>query len=54
MRTCSLVLVLFLSLVAASFSAQRQGITINPATPEGQLLQQVREESNDAKKVALM
>ncbi len=54
MRTCSLVLVLFLSLVAASFSAQRQGITFNIATPEGRLLQQVRDEPDDAKKVALM
>jgi len=51
MRTCSLVPVLFLSL-AASF-AQRQ-VTINPATPEGRLLQQVKDESDDAKKVALM
>ena len=53
MRTCSLVL--FLWLVAAlPFNAQRQGITIDTATPEGRLLQQVREESDDAKKVALM
>ncbi len=54
MRTCSLVLVLFLSFVAASFSAQRQEITINLATPDGRLLQQVRDETDDAKKVALM
>ncbi|MGD0772482.1 MAG: tetratricopeptide repeat protein [Candidatus Solibacter sp.] len=54
MRTCSLLLVLFLSLMAASLSAQRQKVTINPSTPEGQLLQRVTEESDDAKKVALM
>src|SRR5271157_217570 len=54
MRTCSLVRVLFLSLMAASLSAQRQKVTINPSTPEGQLLQQVTDESDDAKKVALM
>jgi tetratricopeptide (TPR) repeat protein len=54
MRICSFVLVLFLSLVAASLSGQRQEGTINVATPEGRLLQQVSEESDDAKKVALM
>ena len=54
MRTRSLVLALFLSLAAASFSAQRQGFTINPATPEGRLLQQVGQESDDAKKIALI
>ena len=41
MRTRTLVPDLFLSLAAASFSAQRQGFTINPAMPEGRLLQQV-------------
>jgi tetratricopeptide (TPR) repeat protein len=54
MRTCSLVLFLFLSLMAAPLSAQRQNFTINPLTPEGRLLQQVQEQSDDAKKVALM
>jgi tetratricopeptide (TPR) repeat protein len=54
MRTCSLVLVLFLSLMAASLSAQRQKLMINLTTPEGRSLQQVQEESDDAKKVALM
>ena len=54
MRTCSLVLVLFLSLMAASLSAQRQKLTINLSTPEGRSLQQVQGESDDAKKVALM
>jgi hypothetical protein len=54
MRICSLVLVPFLSLAAASFSGQRQEVTIHNRTPEGRLLQQVNEESDDAKKVALM
>lgn len=54
MRTCSLVSVLFLLLMAPSLSAQRHKITINPTTPEGQLLQQVRDEADDAKKAALM
>jgi len=54
MRTCFLVLVLFLSLIGASSSAQRQKVTTNVTTPEGKLLQQVTEESDDAKKVALM
>ena len=54
MKTCSLFLVLFLSLMAASLSAQRQKVTINLSTPEGQLLQRVTDESDDAKKVALM
>jgi tetratricopeptide (TPR) repeat protein len=53
MRTCSLVPVLFLTLVAAPFSAQGQKFTINTTTPEGRLLLQVKEESDDAKKVAL-
>ena len=51
MRTCSLFLILFLSLMA---SAQRQKLVIVSGTPEGQLLQQVGQESDDAKKVALM
>jgi tetratricopeptide (TPR) repeat protein len=54
MKACSLVPVLFLPLAAAVLSAQRQEITINTATPEGRLLQQVGEEPDDAKKVALM
>lgn len=54
MRIGSLVPVLFLSFAAATFSAQRQGFTINPATPEGRLLQQVGQESDDTKKIALM
>ena len=37
MRTRSLFLVLFLSLMAASLSAQHQKFVINLSTPEGQL-----------------
>ena len=53
MRIRSLVLVPFLSLVA-SLGAQRAGITINTATPDGRLLQQIRQETDDAKKVTLI
>ena len=49
-----LALVVFLALAAAPAGAQRQAPTINTETPEGQLLQQVGEEADDAKKVALM
>jgi tetratricopeptide (TPR) repeat protein len=41
-------------LATAALGGQRQGVTINTATPEGRLLQQVSDESDDAKKVALM
>ncbi len=54
MRTRSLVLVLFLSLMGASLSAQRQKFIMNLSTPEGQLAHRINEESDDAKKVALM
>ena len=54
MKACSLVPILFLSFVAALFGAQRQEITINTASPEGRLLQQISDESDDAKKVVLM
>lgn len=54
MRTCSLVLILFLSLMAPSFSGQRQKVVVNPGTPEGKLLRQVGEEPDDAKKAELM
>jgi hypothetical protein len=53
MKTCSLFLVLFLSL-ALPLRAQRLGITIDVSTPEGRLLKQVGDESDDAKKVELM
>lgn len=54
MKACSLVPVLLLSLAVPSFGAQRQEVVINTQTPEGRLLQQVGEEPDDAKKVALM
>jgi tetratricopeptide (TPR) repeat protein len=54
MRIGSLVLVPVLSLAAAFLGGQRQGVTFNTTTPEGRLLQQVSDESDDAKKVALM
>jgi tetratricopeptide (TPR) repeat protein len=54
MSTSSLAMVLFLPLMAASLSARPQKFTINLTTPEGQSLQRVREESDDAKKVVLM
>ncbi len=51
MRAC--LTVLFLSLMALPLGAQRRSVTISPATPEGRMLQQVRDESDDAKKLAL-
>lgn len=55
MRTYSLALLLILfPPLAAPFSAQRQASMINTATPQGRLLQQVKDESDDAKKIALM
>ncbi len=38
----------------ATANAQRHKITINAETPEGQLLQQIGQESDEAKKLALM
>ncbi len=52
MRTGALVL--FLALLAPPAGAQRQSVIIKPATPEGQLLQQMGDEPDEAKKVALM
>src|SRR5690349_8103290 len=49
MRTVLLVLV-----AAASLLAQRHKVNINTETPEGQLLQQIGQESDDAKKLALL
>ncbi len=42
------------SLLAAAVFAQRHQITINAETPEGQVLQQIGQEADDAKKIALM
>jgi len=53
MRTRPLALVLFLAF-AAPCGAQRQAIIIDATKPEGRMLQQITEESDDAKKVALM
>jgi len=39
--------------MALPLFAQRQAVTISAVTPEGQLLQQIRSESDDAKKLAL-
>jgi tetratricopeptide (TPR) repeat protein len=51
MRSCGVVL--FLSLVVLPLIAQRPSVTISAVTPEGQLLQQIRGESDDTKKLAL-
>jgi tetratricopeptide (TPR) repeat protein len=40
--------------VTSVVSAQRHGITINAETPEGQLLQQIGQEADDAKKLVLL
>ena len=53
MRISALVLVPFLSLATATLSGQRQGVIINDRTPEGRMLQQVSQESDDARKIAL-
>lgn len=52
MRILSFVLVL--GLIPALGSAQRHKLTINAETPEGQMLQQIGQESDAAKKLALM
>src|SRR5947209_20584740 len=41
-------------LLAAGALAQRHKVNINTETPEGQLLQQIGQESDDAKKLALL
>jgi tetratricopeptide (TPR) repeat protein len=51
MRTCFAALLLFS--MALPLGAQRPSVTISTATPEGRMLQQLREESDDAKKLAL-
>ena|SRR2546422_594309 len=45
---------LLVLLLVASAAAQRHKVNINTETPEGQLLQQVGQESDDAKKLALL
>ncbi len=52
MRTLTLVLALLLA--AAPATSQRQKFTINTETPEGQLLQQIGQEEDPAKKLALL
>ncbi len=43
----------FLLLMVLPLGAQRRSVTISTASPEGRMLQQLREESDDAKKLAL-
>src|SRR5579864_3332039 len=47
-------ILLLVLLVAASALAQRHKVNINTETPEGQLLQQIGQESDEAKKLALL
>lgn len=47
-------IVMLALLAAASLLAQRHKVNINTETPEGQLLQQIGQESDDAKKLALL
>jgi tetratricopeptide (TPR) repeat protein len=51
MRAC--LVVLFLSWITLPLGAQRPSVAISPTTPDGSLLQQIRDESDDAKKLAL-
>ena len=51
MRSCCVVL--FLSFVALPITAQRPAVFISASTPEGELLQQIRNEADPAKKLAL-
>src|SRR5260370_38113371 len=51
MRACYLLLALFVFSAAAQ---QRKHFTINTGTPEGQLLQSIGQEPDDAKKLPLM
>ncbi len=51
MRACYLLLALFVFSAAAQ---QRKHFTINTGTPEGQLLQSIGQEPDEAKKLALM
>jgi hypothetical protein len=47
-------ILLLVLLVAASALAQRHKVNINTETPEGQLLQQIGQESDEAKRLALL
>jgi hypothetical protein len=47
-------LVTLVLLVLPAVAQQRQNFTINVGTPEGQLLQSIGQEPDEAKKVALM
>ena len=51
MRACYLLLALF---VFSASAQQRKHFTINTSTPEGEILQSIGQESDDAKKLALM
>jgi tetratricopeptide (TPR) repeat protein len=51
MKTCYLLLAL---VVFSASAQQRKHFTINASTPEGELLQNIGQESDDAKKLALM
>lgn len=51
MKSCLLVLALVL--LPAAAQEQKQRFTINVGTPEGQMLQSIGQESDDAKKLAL-
>jgi tetratricopeptide (TPR) repeat protein len=52
MKTTAAIAALLLAVGTAA--AQRHKITINAETPEGQLLQQIGQESDDAKKIGLL
>jgi hypothetical protein len=51
MRFCCAVL--FLSLMVLPLAAQRRSVTISSISPEGRLLDQIRNEPDDTKKLAL-
>jgi tetratricopeptide (TPR) repeat protein len=52
MRTWALALALLI--IAGSAAGQRHELTIDTGTPEGQMLQQIGQEADEAKKLALM
>ena len=47
-------LVTLILLVLPAVAQQRQNFTINVGSPEGQLLQNIGQEADEAKKVAMM